>query len=40
MFPGIVESENFSLHILHSFYIFGEYAESILAPMENARKVF
>ncbi len=37
--PGIVESENFYLRILHSFCVLGEYAESISAPMENVRKV-
>jgi hypothetical protein len=29
--PGIVESENFSLRIRHSFCVLGEYAESILS---------
>jgi hypothetical protein len=37
-FPGIVERENFSQHIIHSFCVLGEYAENIQAPMENARK--
>jgi hypothetical protein len=33
--PGIVESENFFVRILHSFCVLGEYAESIEAHMEN-----
>jgi hypothetical protein len=33
--PGIVESEHFFLCILLSFWVFGEYAESILVYMEN-----
>ncbi len=37
--PGIVESLNCSLRILHSFCVLGEYAKSIQAPMENARKI-
>jgi hypothetical protein len=32
--------EYFSLRSLHSFCVPGEYAESILVPTENARKVF
>ncbi len=37
--PDIVDGEKFSLPILHSFCVTGEYAESIKVPQENAQKV-
>jgi hypothetical protein len=37
--PGIVDGEKFSLRILHSFCVTGEYAESIEVTQETAQKV-